>query len=484
MVEEIKETKEKSNENFAEMLDASLKKSEKLNKGDVVEGEIVSISPSNIFITLGGKNDAAADTFEYQDKEGNLAYKVGDTLKGFVVNITDSEIRICKSLTRKHADTSAVKDAFEQKIPVQGKVTGEIKGGFSVNVLGARSFCPFSQMDLWISNDKSTYIGNSFDFEISEYSNNGRNIIVTRRRLLQKERDEQQKAALETLEAGTIVKGKISRLADFGAFVDLGGIDGLIHVSEISWSRIKKPSDVLEAGQEVTVKILKIEGNKISLSLRETEANPFDVAIKELNEGDVVKARVIKLMKFGAFVEIATGVEGLIPISELARGRFVSRASEIVNVNDMVEAQIIKIDPEKRKISLSLKSLQSDPWDDINEYINEHDTKKGVIENVEEFGAFIKIIDGITGLIPASKLRRAHLEFSNENVGQEIDVKIMTIDSSKKRISLEPAGVKLDAEEERPKTFRRNGRKEDTSWKKYAKEKATFGDEDNPFSKL
>jgi small subunit ribosomal protein S1 len=364
-----------------------------------------------------------------------------------------------------------LRNAYEDKIPVKGKVTGLTKGGYVINLSGIRAFCPVSQINDRPVTDMNRFMGESFDFRIIKFNDKGRNIVVSRRKIQEEKRAILKKEALENLEVGMVVKGKVTRLTNFGAFIDLGGIDGLLHISQFSWGRVESPNEMLNLGDEVETKIINIKGDKISLSLKALQENPFDIAIKELKEGDVVNCRILRNQPFGSFAEIKPGVEGLIPISELARGRRIASPDEIVSEGDLVEVQILNIDKDKRKISLSMKALQPDPWDSINDYVQEGNVVTGKIENIMNFGVFVKIKDGVTGLIPQSKLKQAKENITEDQIGEDYKVRVAKIDVVKKRISLEPTNLPES-------TVDKN------NWRKFKKSNVQEVEGDNPFSVL
>ena len=477
IVEVVEETEvveeEEEESNFEQMLEESLVNIQKINVGDKVSGDIINITESLIFVSLGGKRDAYAEKSDYTNKNGELNLEVGGKIEGYVVKASDSETIISKSLVS--VNKRVLQEAFEEEIPVQGKVSSMIKGGFNIDINGVRAFCPLSQIDLGIVSETKKYIGTTCDFLVIDFQQNGRNIVVSRRKILELKRDEMKKETLSKISEGSNVTGVVSRLTNFGAFIDLGGIDGLLHISEFSWKRIDSPNEVLNIGDEVETKVLKIKGNKISLSMKALQENPFDVAIKEYKEGDVVTCRVLRNLSFGSFVEITAGVEGLIPISEMARGRRINNPSEVVTEGEMVEAQILKIKPNARKISLSLKALQPDPWDSVCAELNEGDVITGKIESIASFGAFINIAEGVSGLLPNVKMKPIKLILTKENVGEDMQVRIANVDLAAKRISLEPTDLPKES-------VKRVDSK--TDWRKYKKEKAQEVDEDNPFANL
>ncbi len=472
------------NENYAKLLEESFNNTTDPKMGDVVEGEIINITDTSIFINMNGKYDAFAEIADYKDKNGKLKYQVGDLLRGFIVEFNDDGIKVSKSLRKQFADKTQIRNAFDEKIPVEGKVFKVVNGGYSVDVLGVRAFCPKSQMDIMLEED-SHYLNNNFTFLVTEYEDNGRNIIVSRKRLLQDEAKTMKEEALATLEAGKVVTGVIRRLTDFGAFVDLGGIEGLLHVSEIAWAHINKPSDVLTVGSEIEVKILSINGEKLSLSMKALQENPLNIAMKELETGTIVECKVLRLHNFGAFVEIIPGVEGLIPISEMAWGKNIRHPKEVLREGDIVSAQIFKLDQEEKKINLSLKALIENPWDNIEEKVTVGELINGTVENNTNFGAFVTITDGITGLLPRSRMPMT----MTLNSGDEIELRVTSIDTDSKRISLElkdqPAPESLPQQEERKPNFKGKPRRggKPAEWKKWAQD-APEVPEDNPFNQL
>ncbi|MBI9031845.1 S1 RNA-binding domain-containing protein [bacterium] len=472
------------NENYAKLLEESFNNTTEPKMGDVVEGEIINITETSIFINMNGKYDAYADITDYKDKNGKMKYQVGDLLRGFIVEFNNDGIKVSKSLRKQFADKTQIRNAFEEKIPVEGKVFKIVNGGYSVDVLGVRAFCPKSQMDIMLEED-SHYLNNNFTFLVTEYEDNGRNIIVSRKRLLHDEAKIMKEEALENLEAGKVVTGVIRRLTDFGAFVDLGGIEGLLHVSEIAWAHINKPSDVLTVGTEIEVKILAINGEKISLSMKALQDNPLDIAMNELETGTIVECRVLRLHNFGAFVEIIPGVEGLIPISEMAWGKNIRHPKEVLREGDVVSAQIFKLDKNEKKINLSLKALLENPWDNIEEKVKLGELITGTVENNTNFGAFVTITDGITGLLPRSRMPMD----MTLNSGDEIELRVTSIDTDSKRISLElkdhPAPESLPQQDDRRPSFKGKPRKggKPAEWKKWAQETPEVP-EDNPFNQL
>jgi len=468
-------------EDFSKLLDESFVNTANIVEGDVVKGEVISISDIYLFVSLGGKNEAIAEIDDYKTKSGKLKINVGDTISGFVVKKTDNEIVISRTLNRKYVDKSFLKEAAESKLPVNGKILNTVKGGFSVEILGTRAFCPFAHADKRFISSPQDMVGNYYDFEIIEISDDMRNIILSRKAIVEKEFELIKKELMDKLEAGSIVTGKVSRIANFGAFVDIGGVDGLLHVSQISWAKVDTPSDVLKIGEDIQVKIISIDADRISLSMKELLPDPLTLAMEELKEGDVLNCRIVRNESFGSFCELKPGVEGLIPISEMMRTGRVNSPDDVVSVGDLVEAQIIRINRDSRKISLSLKALQEDPWEHIEEHLKEGELIEGTVDGISNFGIFVKIKDGLTGLLPKSKMSGSKIKLNESEIGNKVSLRVMQIDRDKKRISLEP----MDFVPAPSGSYSRSDedRKPKTDWRKYVNSKQEVP-EDNPFSNL
>ncbi|MDY0151264.1 MAG: S1 RNA-binding domain-containing protein [Candidatus Cloacimonas sp.] len=511
MSDKVRETSSKAamkelKEEYLRMLEESFQNTAEIKKGDVVEVPIVSIGDQYLIMNLGGKFDAYAEIGEFSDDKGVLQYKVGDTLKGYVVDQNDQGFVIGKSLTKQYVDKQSILDAYEKKIPVQGKIYSPTKGGFNVDILGARAFCPVSQVSLRPVEDTSIFIGKTLDFLVIECSENCRRIVVSHRQLAEIEDKETKAKALENLHIGDVVKGTVMRMTSFGAFIELGGIEGLMHVSEISWQHVVKPQDDLKIGQELDCKILDIKGDKVALSRKALQENPFTLALSELHEGDVINCRVLRLHNFGAFAELKPGVEGLIPVSEMSRNRNISHPREVLKEGAFVQVQILRIDEDTRKISLSLKALQEDPWDKIDELVQLETGFQGVVESSTNFGVFVTITDGVTGLLPRSRIRKT----DNFKGGDAVTLMVTAIDKDNRRITLDytdrgpdeviesrPRFEEQSPRESRPggsdnyrgdrnsSSPRRGGGKSrsDEEWRKYANQKVSPS-EDNPFKDL
>jgi small subunit ribosomal protein S1 len=344
-------------EDFAAMLaefegDKGAKKTKRPRAGDMISGKIISIGQTSVFVDVGGKAEGQLDRSQVSDPEGKVLVKVGDTIEARVVGDEGGVLSLRVKLGRGPEARAELQQAAELGIPVEGLVTEVVKGGVSVDVAGVRGFCPASQIDARFVDDLAVYVGQRLAFRITRYE--PRNLVLSRRALVE---EEKQKLAVETrkkLEPGAVLRGKVVSFKPFGAFVDLGGIEGMLHISELGHQRVERPEDVLRVGQELDVAVLKIEGDRISLSLKALAADPWRDATANLTEGQRVKGTITRLQPFGAFVEIAPAVEGLVHISELGANRRINHPKEVVAVGQEVEAVVLSIDHDKRRLSLSM----------------------------------------------------------------------------------------------------------------------------------
>ena len=455
-IDENETESKKQNSEFAQMLDASFKTStRKLSVGDRIKGEILVIGKEDIFISTGTMTDGIIQRKELLDDKGSFPYKVGDPIELYVTQVRSSEIRLSAKKTAKNI-ADDLEDAFDMMLPVDGRIVEVCKGGVRVSVMGKIAFCPISQLDTSHVENADEYVGKRLEFRITQFSESGRNIIVSRRKLLEEEREVSTGSFLEEHKAGDVVRGRVARIETFGAFVELApGVDGLAHISELSWSRVAHPAEVLSVGQEVSVKILKIEnsekGVRISLSIKQAGAEPWENLPLEIKAGSVVAGKVTKCMKFGAFVELTPGIEGLIPLSEMSYTKRVMKSDELIKEGERIEVMIKEIHPDTKKILLSLKDAGSDPWALVSQKFPVGAIISGKVERREPYGLFIQIEEGITGLLPKSKaLERPEFPFEKLRIGDKTTVQIAEIRREERRISLD---VPNDAGSEEWKTY-------------------------------
>ena len=391
-------------EDFAELLAKSKSKQERLGPGQKVRAKVVSISGDLVYIDLGGKSEGVIDVSEFTAEDGTVSVHAGDEIDAFYINVKDGARRLTTMVNGYSAATlAAVRDAFEAGVPVNGTVKREVKGGFEVSVGGVRCFCPFSQIDLKGGREGGVFLGQSFPFKVLEYEENGKNVILSRRALLEEERRTRIDKLREELSVGMTMNATVRSIQNFGSFVDLGGVDGLVPASEISWDRSRRPEDVFSVGQELTVKIIALDwsSNRLTLSLKALEPDPWEGAEKKYLVDARVNGTVMRLAPFGVFVMLEPGVEGLIHISNLGAGRRINHPKEVVGVGQAVEVYVLSVDREKRKISLSIEPKPK-PEAVVLPAVGE--LLDGTVDKVMPFGIFVKMSGGMSGLIPNSEI--------------------------------------------------------------------------------
>lgn len=344
-------------ESFEELFNQSEVKTTFYQPGQEVEVDIIQVTDEWVFIDTGSKSEGIIALSEFIDEEGNINIKEGDSIKAFFLSSRNSEKLFTTKLTLESTGKEFIEDAFHNGIPVQGVVEKEIKGGFEIRIAGkTRAFCPFSQMGLGRIEDTSSIVGSELTFKVAEYGEKGRNIILSHRAILEEEREEKKLELKESLEVGMTVTGTVTSIKKFGAFIDIGGIEGLIPVSEISWGRVEDIETILSVGQEVEVAIATLDwaNNKFSFSLKEVLPDPWDSISQKYLEGSLHKGKVVRTEKYGAFVNIEPGIDGLLHISELGKGKRLNHAREVLETGQEIEVKINGVDEEKRRISLGM----------------------------------------------------------------------------------------------------------------------------------
>lgn len=360
MIDDIKDDLPEGEESFAEMFEKSYRETGRLAPGEKVQVRILKISGDWIFLDMGRKGEGVLDRKEMLDEEGNLTVTEGDTISAYFVGTERNEFRFTTKVGGGSAGTAQLEDAFHAGIPVQGVVEKEVKGGFEVKVAGTvRAFCPYSQMGLRRVEGPEQYLGQHLSFRITNYGERGRNIVLSRRAILEEEQARQKEEVKQTLREGMTVRGTVSSLQKFGAFVNLGGIEGLIPMSELGWNRVVDVRDVLTEGQEVSVVIKQLdwEKDRVTLSLKETLADPWEQIGARFPEGSYHTGTIVRLMPFGAFVALGDGVDGLIHISKLGSGKRISHPREVVKEGETVEVKVDAVDREQKRLSLSLAAV-------------------------------------------------------------------------------------------------------------------------------
>jgi small subunit ribosomal protein S1 len=461
-------------ESFAELFESSSETlGRKLFPGDKVSGKVLKISKDTIFVDLGGKSEGLAGITEFLDKDGNLKLREGDWVELRVASTRDG-IHLTKGMKVQGADgLEILREAKENLIPVEGRISKVIKGGFEVDLSGIRAFCPLGQIDLQFSEKPEEHVGARYVFRIMEIKERGKNIIVSRRVLLEEEREKRTQETLARLKPDLECEGKVTRLMDFGAFVDIGGIEGMVHISEISHARISRPSEILKPGQQVKAKVLKIESDKnghpkISLSIKALEPDPWDKGLG-FGEGEIIRGKVSRLTDFGAFVEVAPGVDGLVHISEISYERL-PHPSKFLHVGDEVDVMVMGIDLETHRISLSIKEAmikkrtEGEGSDKVRLEVGQ--ALNGIVEDSKPYGLFVRLPQLGTkarGLLPMEELRDSEKGDVKKKFpkGREIRVEIVSIDD-KGRIRLSQKAIE---EREDGEDYKRFLEKEDKSGK-------------------
>lgn len=343
-----------SEERFEDIFNDKKISSPRLKPGDRIDAVVAGISGENIFLDIGGKSEGVLPAAEVRNEQGDIPVQPGDTVSVFLLTTRRGEMVFTTRLGAGHVSSQELEQAFVSGIPIEGRVTAEIKGGFEVLVAGQRGFCPYSQMDIRRIEQPEAYLDNTYRFKIIEFSGQGRNLILSARAILEEERELLREELRRTLKEGSRVRGTVTSIRDFGAFVDIGGVDGMIPASELSWGRVERIGDVLTVGQEVEVVVGSIdwERDRITLSLKETTENPWSRAVGKYPPGSIHRARVSRLAQFGAFVTLEPGVDGLLHISKLGAGRRINHPREVLDAGQEITVRIDSIDPEKQRISL------------------------------------------------------------------------------------------------------------------------------------
>jgi len=429
-----------------------------LTQGQIIEAKVILVRDDAAFVDIGGKSDLTIPVEELAIKPVSSAkemVKPGDVIKVMVMRAGDEDkVRLSKRMVEQEQIWFDLEKSFQQGEPVTGKVAGVVKGGVNVLIGGIKAFMPASQATLSPSKDLSDLDGQEFPVKIMEFDRAKHRLLVSRRDLLAAEKKRASEEFFGSIKEGDRRAGTITRITDFGAFVDLGsGIEGLIHVSELSWQRVKSAKEILKEGEQVEVLIIKTDSSakKISLSLKQTQPHPWE-GVSQFKEGEIYPGTVARLESFGAFVRLAPGIEGLIHVSELSWER-VKSAKDILNEGDTVEVLIKKIDSEAQKISLSLRQIKPHPWDSEALQFKEGEKYPGTVVRLESFGAFVRLAPGIDGLVHISQIAEKRIAKAAEvlKVGDQVQARVLSVDKDNRKISLslrEAAAVKEEEDME------------------------------------
>jgi small subunit ribosomal protein S1 len=432
----------KMSESFAELFEESLK-TLNLQPGAIITGIVVDIDGDWVTVHAGLKSEGVIPLEQFYNEAGELTIKVGDEVHVALDAVEDGfgETKLSREKAKRAECWIVLEAAFAAEEVVKGVINGKVKGGFTVDVNGIRAFLPGSLVDVRPVRDTTHLEGKELEFKVIKLDQKRNNVVVSRRSVLEAENSAEREALLETLQEGQQVKGIVKNLTDYGAFVDLGGIDGLLHITDMAWKRIKHPSEIVNVGDEVDVRVLKFdrERNRVSLGLKQMGEDPWVAITARYPEGTRVQARVTNLTDYGCFAELEEGVEGLVHVSEMDWTNKNIHPSKVVQVGDEVEVMVLDIDEERRRISLGIKQCKSNPWEDFSGQFNKGDKITGTIKSITDFGIFIGLDGGIDGLVHLSDI--SWNETGEEAVrrfkkGDELETVILSVDPERERISL------------------------------------------------
>ncbi|HHI6142557.1 30S ribosomal protein S1 [Escherichia coli] len=437
-------------ESFAQLFEESLKEIE-TRPGSIVRGVVVAIDKDVVLVDAGLKSESAIPAEQFKNAQGELEIQVGDEVDVALDAVEDGfgETLLSREKAKRHEAWITLEKAYEDAETVTGVINGKVKGGFTVELNGIRAFLPGSLVDVRPVRDTLHLEGKELEFKVIKLDQKRNNVVVSRRAVIESENSAERDQLLENLQEGMEVKGIVKNLTDYGAFVDLGGVDGLLHITDMAWKRVKHPSEIVNVGDEITVKVLKFdrERTRVSLGLKQLGEDPWVAIAKRYPEGTKLTDRVTNLTDYGCFVEIEEGVEGLVHVSEMDWTNKNIHPSKVVNVGDVVEVMVLDIDEERRRISLGLKQCKANPWQQFAETHNKGDRVEGKIKSITDFGIFIGLDGGIDGLVHLSDIswnvagEEAVREYKK---GDEIAAVVLQVDAERERISL---GVKQLAED-------------------------------------
>ncbi len=425
---------------MAEIL-ASAGMEAKFKNGSLIEGTVSAVKGDDVFIDIGYKSVGTVDVGEFGD---GAEVKAGDKVTVMLVKLEDDKTGLVE-LSKRRADDKIrwekIQERYVEGCVVTGTVKSAVRGGLLVQIDDVEAFLPGSQVEVTPVKELEPYVGQTFDFKVIKISNERRNLIISRRELIEGTMAEKKAELLASLQKGEIRKGRVKNITDFGAFVDLDGIDGLLHITDMSWGRIKHPSELLKVGQELDVMVLDVDRDRerISLGLKQTQANPWDSILEQFPVGARVQGKVVNLAAYGAFVEIAPGIEGLVHISEFSWTKRVARASDMLSVGDEVQVVVLSVDVENQKIALGIRQTQANPWDTVQDRFPVGSKISGKVRNFTAYGAFVELEEGIDGMIHVSDMswtRKINHPSECLQKGQVVEAVVLDVNPKEQRISL------------------------------------------------
>jgi small subunit ribosomal protein S1 len=430
-----------------QMQDLMSKPMPDFREGSIVKGRILEVRPREVLVDIGYKSEGVISINEFDDVE-NL--DIGDEVDVLLERLENDEgmVVLSKEKAAYRQNWNKIAGVYEGDGLIKGKVKSVVKGGLMVNI-GVEAFLPASQIDIVPPKDLQQFVGNTYDFKIVKINDDRRNVVLSRREIIEQERSEKRQKFLDGVKVGDRVNGTVKNLTDFGAFIDLDGMDGLLHITDMTWGRLGHPSELVKVGQQLEVVVLDInkEKERVSLGLKQTQKNPWDQIEERFPAGQRVKGKITNLVPYGAFVELEQGVEGLIHVSELSWTKRIMRPSDILSVGQEVEAVVLGVNKEEQKISLGLRQLEPNPWDEIEKKFTIGSRVKGKIRNMTAYGAFVELDEGIDGMIHVSDLswtRKINHPSEVFKKGDEVEAEVIDIDKTNQRISL---GIKQLSED-------------------------------------
>ncbi|MFO0642862.1 MAG: 30S ribosomal protein S1 [Polyangiaceae bacterium] len=434
-------------DSFAALFEASLQSGDFGKEGEIVQGTVVAVQRDNVVIDIGGKSEGMIALSEFADGSGEVTVKPGDRIDVYIESRENDDglVMLSKEKADKMKVWDEISSACERDELIEGTISQRVKGGLSVTIRGGvKAFLPGSQVDLRPIRNLDKLIGQTYQFKVIKFNKKRGNIVLSRRVLLEKERDQIKTKTLETLEEGKVVRGVIKNITEYGAFVDLGGIDGLLHITDMSWGRVNHPNEVFQVGDEVTVKVLKYnpETERVSLGLKQTQEDPWNHAEEAYPPGKKVHGKVMSITDYGAFVELEPGVEGLIHVSEMSWTKKVKHPSKLLEVGQALDCQVLEVDAKSKRISLGLKQLEPDPWTLFTEKYHPGDKIGGKVRSITDYGVFIGIEEGVDGMVHKSDLSwtaKVNNPADMFHKGDDVEAIILSINHDEKKVSL---GVK------------------------------------------
>lgn len=423
---------------FKELYEQSLNQ---IQYGDIATGKVVQINADTVMVDVGWKTEGFIPAKELRDEDGNMNIAVGDDIVVFI-DKRDSEgnLILSREKAAKLKVWDEIKTVCENSTTIKGKVIEKVKGGLSVDI-GVTAFLPGSQIDTRPVKDLDKFVGQTLDFHILKYDRKRNNVVLSRRSIVAAEREAEKQETLSNIKEGSVVEGIIKNITDYGIFVDLGGIDGLLHVTDISWGRIAKPAENFHKGDKITVKVLSFdpEKEKVSLGLKQLTGNPWEQITDKYPVGALVNGKVVNLTDYGVFVELEPGVEGLVHISEMYWTREIKHPSKVLNVGETINVVVLEVNPDAKRVSLSLKQTSPNPWEKLREKYKVGTIVKGVVRNITNFGVFIGIEEGIDGLVHVSDISWKHRvthPAEHFKKGQEVEAVVLNVDIENEKFSL------------------------------------------------